>query len=180
MKRSLMLVVASLTVALLATPIAAGQSSGLKAGTDKVTVKVKPKTDKKSPYKFKVSGAITFPTRFCTPNAAPGTGAANCFPIVCGPGVTNPAYCTLPDFTKLCSGKVRVLIKRGSRTWGKKNVTVKANCTYKVTVTLKKKVKKKTLTYGRLKVSTRFLGNPVLKARSAKTLTVRAGKRKAK
>ncbi len=173
-KRPLVLVVLSLAVALIvAAPASAAQTKA-----DKVTAKSKPKTDKKSPFKFTISGTVLFPARYCAPGATPGGGPANCIPITCGPGVTNAAYCAKPGGAQLCAGKVRVLVKRGSRTWGKKTAKLKANCTFKIAVTLKKKVNKKRLNYGTLKVSTRFLGNTVLKARSAKTLTVRGGKPK--
>jgi hypothetical protein len=175
MKRPLMLLVLSLAVVLCVTATA---SAATKASPDKVSAKSKPKTDKKKPFRYKISGTITIPLRFCAAGGVPGTGAANCLPITCAPGVTNAAYCAVPGIAQICTGKVRIQIKRGSKTWGKKNATVGPTCTYKVTVTLKKKLKKKTLKPGTLKVKTRFLGNTVLKARNAKTLTVRAGRKK--
>jgi len=70
-------------------------------------------------------------------------------------------------------GTVSVQIKRGSATVSTRRVTLTRDCTYSSTVTFRKRSSLGRT--GRLKVTTRFLGNKVLKARSASSTSVRAG-----
>ena len=156
MKRLLVLIVLSVTAVFLTTSLAAGQTGNAKSST---TSKVSPKRDKRKPYKFTTSGKVK-PPKFC----ASTTPAANCVPLKCPPGATNPAYCTKP---KPCRGKVRVRFKRNGKTVSSKTTNLKSNCKYKKKTTVKKK--------GRYQVQVRFLGNDVLAPSSASTKSVRAG-----
>lgn len=182
MKRPLTVTVLVLTVVLLLSAPAAAQTSAQRGYPAKVTSKSKPKVDKKSPFKFKVTGAITLPSRACAPGATPGTGATNCIPLNCAPGVTNTRYCGVPTLAQICTGKVRLQFKKGSKTVKTKTVNLNAaTCKYSASVTIKdKKGRKAKLRGVKLKVTARFMGNAVLKARNAKTFKVTAGKKRRK
>ncbi len=67
-----------------------------------------------------------------------------------------------------CTGKVTIRVKAGKATLLAKGVSLSKSCTFATIVTLKTKRSK-------ISVQARFLGNSVLKARSAKTKTVRVG-----
>ena len=147
------------------TSLANGQISVTKVAPKSVTAKTTPKRDKKKPYKFTTKGKVV-PPPFCT-GIRPPAGTL-CVPPVCPPGATNPAYCARPPMASLCNGKVRIRFKKGRKTVSSKSATLKSNCTYSSRARIKRKGKK-------LKVSVRFGGNILLKAKSAKTRTVRAG-----
>jgi hypothetical protein len=68
-----------------------------------------------------------------------------------------------------CTGKVRVQAKRGKKVLAKRTGFLDNTCHFTVPVKLK------THKAGRVKFVTRFLGNKVLKPKTAKTRTVRAG-----
>jgi hypothetical protein len=173
-KRIVIIAALAVTAMLLLTALAAGQTEAQKGTPAGVTAKAKPKVDKTSPFKFKISGALTLPPRICTPGA---TGQTSCIPLNCGPGVTNAKYCGVPTLAQICGGKVRVTIKKGSRTLKKKTVKLNTStCTYKATLSFKNKKKHK-LKGVKAKVSTRFLGNTVFKPMNAKTLKVKVGKK---
>jgi hypothetical protein len=172
-KRILTVAVVAVTAIFLLTALAAGQAAALKGSPAKITAKSKPKTDKKSPFKFKVTGAIMLPQAVCKP----GTGGS-CIPLNCAAGVTNVKYCSAPTLAQICGGKVRVTIKKGSKTLKKKSVNVNpATCTYSAKLSFKDRKKKK-LRGVKAKVTVRFLGNTVLKAKSAKAFKVKVGKKK--
>jgi hypothetical protein len=151
-KRVLIPAVLCLTGAVMLSSLATGQAA-TKVLPSKVTLKATPKKDLKRPYVFKLSGALTPPTAT---------------PLVCKAGVTNPIYCTKATRAQMCSGKVRVMIKRGKKTLAKKNITLKPTCSYSAKITIRKKMK-----HGKLTVSTRWLGNTLLGARNAKALKVK-------
>ena len=161
MKRLLMLAALCLAaVFLVASPGQAATGTAKSSTSSKVT----PKRDKKKSYRFKTTGKIAFPSTLCPPNA-PSSG---CIALRCPAGVTNAKYCSKPTVAQLCSGKVRIIFKQGLRTRSSKLVSVRSNCTYSSTITIKAKARK-------LKVSVKFAGNTVLKASKATTKTVRAG-----
>ena len=60
-----------------------------------------------------------------------------------------------------------ITAKRGTKVVGTKKVTLKSNCTYSATATVKGK--------GKLKISAKFAGNSAVGAKSSKTLNARAG-----
>jgi hypothetical protein len=70
---------------------------------------------------------------------------------------------------KARTGKVRITVKRGTKTIRTRTGFVDATCNYTVPVSLAKSGK------GRLRFVARFLGNRTLKAKSARSVTARAG-----
>jgi hypothetical protein len=150
-KRVLIPAVLCLTGVLVLSSFTTGQAA-TKVLPSKITLKATPKKDLKRPHVFKLSGVMTPPALA---------------PLVCGVGVTNPAYCTKATRTQMCSGKVRVMIKRGKKTLVKKNITLKPTCSYSAKITIRKKMKR-----GKLTISTRWLGNTLLLPRNAKALKV--------
>gem|GEM_PF-4917329 len=158
MKRLTVIAVLSLAGAVLMTsPAFAGTT------TSKTTSKVTPKRDKTKPYKFKTTGKVAFPGKFCNP----GQTAANCIPLKCPAGVTNAKYCTRPTIAEVCTGTVKIVFKAGSQTRSSKTVNLKPNCTYSSSTTIKKK--------GKMTVSVKFSGNAILAASSASKKKARAG-----
>jgi len=151
-KRVLIPAVLCLTGVVMLSSLATGQAA-TKVLPSKVTLKSTPKKDLKRPHVFKVSGVLTPPVAI---------------PLVCGTGVTNVAYCTKATRAQMCSGKIRVMIKRGVKTLVKKNITLKPTCSYSAKITIRKKMK-----HGKLTISTRWLGNTLLGARNAKSLKVK-------
>jgi hypothetical protein len=173
-KRMSIAAVLSLTLVFLVTALA-GQASAQLGSPAKVSAKSKPKTDKKSPFKFKVTGAIALPSSICQLGGANGT---NCIPLSCAPGMTNAKYCGAPAAAQICSGKVRVTFKKGSKTVKKKTVSLKSSCKYSATVTFKNKKGAKGKFKGvKVKVTTRFLGNSIFSPKNAKAFTVKVGKK---
>ena len=152
MKRVLFPAVLCLTGVVMLSSLATGQAA-TKVLPSKVTLKATPKKDTKRPYVFKLSGVLTPPTAV---------------PLVCKAGVTNAAYCTKASSAQMCSGKIRVMIKRGVKTLAKKNIELKPTCTYSAKIKIRKAMK-----HGKLTVSTRWLGNTLLGARNAKSLKVK-------
>jgi len=138
-------------VGLLST-LATGQAA-TKPLPAKFTLKATPKTDLKRPYVFKLSGAMTPP---------------RVLPQVCVPGISNKTYCTAATRRQACAGKVRLTIKRGLKTLARKDVAMRPTCSYSAKITMRKAMK-----HGRLTMSTRFLGNALLRPRSAKSLRVK-------
>jgi len=138
--------------ALLLSSMPASSQTALVKVRSTATASVTPKTDRKRPYRFTVKGTVLPVTR----------------PLKCGPGVTNPRYCTPATARDVCRGKVRVIIKRGSRRVTRKTVSLRSNCRYTVRFTIRRRQKP-----GRLTLSTRFLGNTYMVAKSARTLRVR-------
>ena len=152
MKRVLIPAVLCLTGVVMLSSLATGQAA-TKVAPSKLTLKATPKNDTKRPYVFKLSGAMTPPVAV---------------PLVCKAGVTTAAYCTKATRAQMCSGKVRVLIKRGLKTLAKKNITLKPTCSYSAKITIRKKMK-----HGKLTVSTRWLGTLLLLPKNAKSLKVK-------
>jgi len=176
------------TPALIATGLIGGASLAGAQGADdqrvkprSVTFKVTPKKDTKKPWKYKIRGRVGVPKQLppkaqgCPPGVAPG----------------NP-YCK-PQREKACkTGKVAIRFKTGKgKKLKNKKVTISlrraklkpgpasANpwfCTFSKTV--KFRDKKRFRGDGRLKVNVRFLGNEIMKAKSAKPKSVRTKKTK--
>ncbi len=71
------------------------------------------------------------------------------------------------------AGTVSVQIKAGSRTISTRRTTLRGDCSYRSTVSFASRSRLGST--GRLKVTVRFLGNDVLKPRTAASRTVRAG-----
>lgn len=103
-----------------------------------LTLKAKPKRDKKLPFKYTFSGTVKIPA-----------------------GVPKAS---------VCGGKVKLTLKKGSKTVGKGTATVSKKCTYKKKITIKstKKTGKKK---GKISVTAKYGGNAVLKS-SKKTTKV--------
>jgi hypothetical protein len=72
-----------------------------------------------------------------------------------------------------CSGTVRITIRQGNKTRGRGDAAVGSDCRYSKRVTAKGVTGRR----GTLRATARFLGNDVLKPRSAKARTVRFGPR---
>jgi hypothetical protein len=158
--RLLKLSALSLTAVFLVTSI------GLAAtGTSKSTTssKVTPTRDKKKPYKFKTTGKVSFPTTFCQPNRP----ASTCLALRCPAGATNAKYCTKPTLAQVCTGKIKLVFKQGTKTRATKTVNLRTTCKYTATVTIKRRA--------RLKLTVSFAGNTVLKASKASRKSLRAG-----
>lgn len=171
MKRSLVLTLAlSLTAAVLYSSLSSAQTA-VRGFTVNVTNTTTPKRDRARPYVFTTRGRIVPPPRFCAPGQTP-TPTANCVPIRCPAGARDARYCARPGLAVICSGKVAVRVRKGTRTLKTSTVNVKADCTYRSKVTFR------TLTRARrglLKFRARFAGNTVLQAKNSPTRTVRAG-----
>lgn len=176
MKRSLILTLAlALAAALVSLPSAGAQTTDesiARAIPDAVTAKTTPRRDRTRPYRFTTRGRIVPPPRFCAPGTSPGTGTANCVPIVCPPGVTDVRYCIVPGRNVICSGKVNIRFQKRSTTISSRNVTVRPDCTYRSRVTIRLRLLTRR---GNLRVRARFQGNVVLAPRSSSKKTVRAG-----
>ena len=160
---SSLLVAATLTV----TGLAVAQNAIVQASTQQVTSKVTPKRDRKRPYKFRTTGKVVPPPTCAVGDK--GTPGGNCVPRTCPAGNTNPIYCQPVPTAALCTGKVSVTFRRGAITVGKRTVGLLPSCTYSSRITLGIGSR------GRLKVSTRFLGNVYLLAKSASIKSARAG-----
>lgn len=80
---------------------------------------------------------------------------------------------TLPKGVKKsagCKGRVNVTFRQGTTVVGTKSSTLKSNCSYSVAVKLLANAKK-----GKVKAAAKFLGNPSLKPKAAKSVTVTIG-----
>jgi hypothetical protein len=143
LKKSLSLLAGAAVLAAAAVP-AAGQSSG-KIAPAKVTRKTKPIVGHHYPWKFTTAGAVIVVKNQCPP------------------GTTDTTYCT-PRPPKPCKGKVRVWFTIGKKVVSSKKATLKKNCKYKSAMV----VRDKSLAGQRMRVHARFLGNSVLKAKSAR------------
>ncbi len=151
MKRVLTLALPCLAAAMLSSSFASAQSAQ-KLVKPKVTLKATPKKDLKAPRIFRVRGTVV-------PTAKV---------LSCGAGVTNPAYCSPPPISRVCTGRVRVTVKRGSRTLKRATVRLTATCSYSARITIRGRVKR-----GRLRIRARFLGNTFVAAGNSNTVTVR-------
>jgi hypothetical protein len=118
----------------------------------KVTVKSTPKTDLKRPHIFKVRGTM----------------APTAKVVKCASGVTNPAYCSPAKPADVCTGKVRITIKRGLLTIARSTIKLKADCAYSAKITIRKKMK-----HGKLTVTSRFMGNKYVGARNSSALKLK-------
>jgi hypothetical protein len=72
-----------------------------------------------------------------------------------------------------CNGRVRVTLLRGSRPLAKAHARVKSNCRYRLKVRVPVRALK--TPSGRLKLTTRFLGNAVLHP-TKRTMSVKFGR----
>lgn len=164
MKRLLIVTSLSLVAAVALPAVASAQITITPVATSSVSSSTTPKRDRTRPYTFTTRGVVTPPPTCST------IGATGCVPLVCTPGVTNPAYCVRPPLVLLCTGTVKVSIKKGSRTLSSVTVALTPSCTYRSRVSLRSRTSR-----GSLRVHARFSGNAFLLAKSASTTTVRAG-----
>ncbi len=119
-----------------------------------LSAKSTPKADLKGPRIFKVTGKMA-------PTAAV---------VKCAAGVTNLAYCAPATAGDVCSGKVRITIKRALTTLARGTVKLKSDCTYSAKIRMNaKKIKK----HGKVSVVSRFLGNNLVGARNSKSLKLK-------
>jgi hypothetical protein len=137
-----------------------------------VTATVTPHRDRRRPFTFTTTGRMIPPPRYCTPGVSPGPGAANCVPILCAPGVTDPRYCLKPGRSVICSGSVAVRYQKHTTTISTRIVRLTSACTYRSRVSFRLRTAERR---GALRVRARFLGNPVLLPRNSATHTVFAG-----
>lgn len=174
MKRSILVVLPlSLAGALLVGAPGGAQGQTVARGfTERVTASTTPKRDRTRPYSFTTRGRIVPPSRYCTPTAPPARGPANCIPVSCPAGSTDPNYCLRPGLSVICSGTVNVRYQKRRTTISSRNVRVRPDCTYQSRVTFRILVATRR---GALQVRARFQGNPVLGPRNSSTSTVRAG-----
>jgi len=164
----------SLTAVLFSLPSAGPQPSPtiVRALPIKLTATTTPKRDRTKPYTFTTTGRLIPPPRFCAPGTTPGADAANCVPVICPRGTTDPSYCLFPAPEVICSGKVTIRFKKRSTTVSTRRVSLKPDCTYRSTVTFRLRLSTRR---GKLKARARFEGNVVLLPRASRTNTVRAG-----
>jgi len=175
-KRSLVLMLAlSLAAALVSLPSAGAQTTTpniVRALPLQVTATSTPRRDRFRPYTFTTTGRIVPPPRYCAPGTNPGSGANNCVPVICPPGVTNPRYCLFPAANVICSGTVTVRFQKRTTTISARRVTVRPDCTYRSRVSFRLLLPTRR---GTLRVRSRFNGNAVLLPRNSSTKNVRAG-----
>ena len=107
---------------------------------------VTPSSDSTPPYQYTVKGTLGLTA------AAAKAGAAQ----------ANPA----------CSGKVRIVVKRGRKRVARKSARVKSNCTYRKKFTFSAK---KLPGSGKLKFKASFRGNALLNRKGSRTRTVSFG-----
>lgn len=176
MKRSLVLTLGcSLAAALFAVPSAGAQtttSDVVRALPTQVTSSVTPRRERFRPYTFTTRGRLIPPPRYCTPGQNPGSGANNCVPAMCPPGLVDPRYCLFPAAGVICSGRINVRFQKRNTTISSRNVSVRPDCTYRSRVTFRLLLPTRR---GSLRVRARFQGNAVLLPRNSSTKIVRAG-----
>jgi hypothetical protein len=96
----------------------------------KITASVKPPHRNRPPFRYTISGKLTYPRTFCPP------------------GTTNPAYCTTLTNKTACAGLIKVkihlnadpLLKRSNYNLKTLFIRIKSNCTYSATTTFKKSI----------------------------------------
>ncbi len=151
MKRILILAIPCLAALLLSSSFASGATvQQLVKST--VSAKSTPKSDRKGPRIFKVTGKMTPASR----------------PLTCGAGQTNPKYCSPAPIAQICIGKVRITIKRGLTTLARGTVKLKLNCTYSAKIRIKR-VRR----HGKLVATSRFLGNGLVAAKNSKKVKLK-------
>lgn len=145
-----------------------------RATTEAITAKVTAKRDRTRPYTFTTVGKIEPPPRFCAGNTAPTapTGVANCLPLICPKGSTNPAYCVQPPLGVICSGTVTIRFQKGKSTISSRSVLLKPDCTYTSRVSFRTRSNSRK---GVFRVRARFQGNVLLTSVNSPIRTVRAG-----
>ncbi|HEV7806844.1 MAG TPA: hypothetical protein VGO80_13555 [Solirubrobacteraceae bacterium] len=156
---------------LLSAPAGAQSQTDTRAFVEKVTNNTTPKRQRFRPYRFTTQGRVVAPTRKCTPGTRP-TPARNCIPKICAPGSSDPRYCQDPTGAAICSGIVNVRFQNDDTTISSRNVKVRSDCTYRSTVTFRKRLRTRV---GKLRVRARFQGNAVLRPKTSLTHTVTAG-----
>ncbi len=176
MKRLLALAAAVPVAAILLIPASGNAQNALdsivRAEPVQVTNTTLPRRDRFRPYTFTTTGRVIPPTRYCNPGENPGTGTANCVPILCPPGVTDIRYCLRPGRSVICTGTVTVRVQKRGTTISSRNVLVNPDCTYRSRVTFRTRLRSRT---GFLSFRARFGGNAVLLPRNSSTRTARAG-----
>ena len=144
-----------------------------RASVEGITAKTTPRRDRRRPFSFVTTGKIVPPERFCAPNVSPvGTGATNCIPLLCPPGITDGAYCFAPPRGRICSGFVAIRFQKVRTTISSRNVQVRPDCTFRSRVTFRTLLR---VRRGRLNVRARFQGNELLKPSINQVHRVRAG-----
>ena len=171
MKRSLVLTSMSLVAVFMVTSMAPAQTP-VRATPTSVTATITPKRDRTRPYTFTTKGRIVLPSKVCAPNASPTSVPGGCIPLTCPVGATDPKYCSRPTVATICSGKVNVRFQKRGRTISSRNVSLKADCTYKGKTTFRSRARSQR---GTLRVRARFQGNQILAAKASATKSVRAG-----
>jgi len=151
-------------------PAAAQAPTLERAQPVQVTRTTTPRRDRFRPYTFTTTGRIVPPANYCAPGQSPA--GASCVPIVCPPGATNVAYCTVPGLGVICSGSVTVRVQKRGITISGRVVGVRPDCTYRSRVTFRSRLPTR---IGRLSFRARFQGNVVLEPKSSSTGTVLAG-----
>jgi len=156
MNRKTFLVALPLTVALVGSGVAFGQSGAPRPAPTKVSSSTTPKRDRTAPHVFTTTGKVSLP------DGVTGTCPAG----------TSPAYCPKPTTAELCTGVVNVLFQKRDSTISSRNVNLRSDCTYRSRITFRSLSKARR---GSLRIRARFQGNTYLRPRSSSTHTVRAG-----
>lgn len=175
MKRSLaLMLVLSLAATLLYVFSASAQTGAtVVRGTPlQVTNTTTPRRDRTLPYTFTTTGRVIPPPRYCTPGQTPGRRAANCIPVLCPAGVTDPRYCVFPGRGVICSGSVTVRVQKRGTTISSPTVALRPDCTFISTVTFRTRLRTRT---GILSFQARFAGNSVMLPKNSATKSARAG-----
>jgi hypothetical protein len=154
------------------TPAPPGQPQPKRALPRRVTSTTNPKRDKTRFYRFTTTGRVVPPPN-CLANAAAGSVGTGCVLPICPPDSTNPADCKRPSAAVLCAaGNVTVRFQRLVYTLSSRRVHLRKDCTFRSTVTIRTA---NPLRRGRLRVFTRFEGNPLLLPKKAPSHYVLAG-----
>jgi hypothetical protein len=157
-------------------PLTASQVEALaaRATPDAITSATTPTRDRTRPYTFTTTGTLVPPTTFCLPGASAtsASGPGNCIQIFCPKGVLNPAYCTRPPLSLICSGTVTVRFQRHGTTISSRNVLLKPDCTFSSSVSFRTRSKSRK---GVFSVRSRFQGNVLLNPINSAISFVRAG-----
>jgi hypothetical protein len=172
-KRLAVLSSATLIAALGIVTLAGSQEVPIRAATKSVSSSTTPKRDRTRPFTFTTTGRVT-PPPFCAPGVQPTTAGGGCVPLICPAAPADNGYCVPPPASALCAGKVTVRFKKipGPYTISSRSVALKSDCTFRSSVTFRKRNAQR---QGTMKVLTRFEGNTFLLPKNARTHLVLAG-----
>jgi hypothetical protein len=153
--------------------LADGQSAAVRVEPQQVTSSTSPQRDRTLPATFTTTGTVVPPPSvplICAPGV---TDPAYCQGSKdCPPGMKDPAYCVQPPAELLCTGKMTVSFSIGGFTISSRRVDLRPDCTYRSRVTFISRSRFRRI---RLTVSALFEGNDFLLPKSAPVHIVQIG-----